>query len=138
VETAKFTAFLKEYIPDDDETVQSIALLLKDDEQRRELINAVEVAYVKTSADLIRYAWLISDNAPFVDENDMENDKDIEKLCPVCKKHYFECFADYDVCPVCGWSNDVVQRDKPDLKNCGNDMSLNEAREAYKNGKPIE
>ena len=44
METAKFTAFLKEYIPDDDETVQSIALLLKDDEQRRELINAVEVA----------------------------------------------------------------------------------------------
>ena len=133
-----FGAFLKEYIPDDDETVQDIALLLKDDEQRRELINAVEVEYVKTSAELIRYAWLISDDAPFVDENDMENDKDIEKLCPVCKKHYFECFADYDVCPVCGWSNDVVQRDEPDLKNCGNDMSLNEAREAYKNGKPIE
>ncbi len=70
METAKFTAFLKEYIPDDDETVQGIALLLKDDEQRRELINAVEVGYVKISAELIHYAWLISDDAPFVDEND--------------------------------------------------------------------
>ena len=56
-------------------------------------------------------------------------------LCPVCKKHDFtEPFED---CPVCGWCNDVVQEGKPDWKKCGNFMSLNEAKQAYKEGKEI-
>ena len=68
----------------------------------------------------------------------MAKERDEDLLCPVCKKHYFEFYDDFDECPICGWTNDVVQKDKPDWEGCGDDMSLNEAREAYKNGKPIE
>lgn len=55
--------------------------------------------------------------------------------CPVCQQHNFK--APFEDCPVCSWANDVVQEDYPDLGGCGNYMSLNEARKAYKEGKRI-
>ena len=42
------------------------------------------------------------------------------------------------LCPVCGWTDDAVQEKYPEWENCANDMSLNEARKAYKEGRPIE
>ena len=32
-------------------------------------------------------------------------------ICPVCRKYTFEEYADYDICPTCGWENDGVQFD---------------------------
>ncbi len=58
-------------------------------------------------------------------------------LCPCCKKHYFQELDFYEVCPVCNWQDDPVQRDDPDFDGGANDMSLNQAREAWKNGKQI-
>ncbi len=56
-------------------------------------------------------------------------------LCPVCKNHNFtEPFED---CPICNWANDIIQEEQPDLKNCGNFMSLNEAKKAYDEGRGI-
>jgi len=56
-------------------------------------------------------------------------------LCPVCKKYNFtEPFED---CPICGWCNDVVQETNPDWGGCGNCLSFNEAKQAYKEGKEI-
>lgn len=56
-------------------------------------------------------------------------------LCPVCKEYSFvEPFED---CPVCGWCNDVVQEVEPDWKGCGNTMSLNEAKQAYAEGREV-
>lgn len=43
----------------------------------------------------------------------------------------------FDICEVCGWQDDTVQNNNPDFHGGANDMSLNEAREAYKQGKPI-
>lgn len=57
--------------------------------------------------------------------------------CPVCGKHYFEYENDMDLCPICNWSNDDLQRRQPDYKGGANHMSLNQAREAYKQGKQI-
>jgi len=57
--------------------------------------------------------------------------------CPVCEKHDFEESGDYDICPVCNWENDDIQADDPDFGGGANEMSLNQAREAYKNGKLI-
>ena len=58
--------------------------------------------------------------------------------CPVCGKYYFDAeHGDYDVCEVCGWINDPYQYDYPDEDCCGNNMSLNQAREAYKKGEEI-
>lgn len=56
-------------------------------------------------------------------------------LCPVCKKHIFT--LPFEECPVCDWCYDVYQESHPNCAKCGNIMSLNEAKEAYKNGKGI-
>ena len=37
----------------------------------------------------------------------------------------------------CGWQDDAVQNDNPDYKGGANQMSLNEAKEAYKKGEKV-
>lgn len=54
--------------------------------------------------------------------------------CPVCGQSMLEHF---EVCSICGWQNDYYQLDFPDKDGCANNMSLNEAREAYKKGERI-
>ena len=39
---------------------------------------------------------------------------------------------------ICGWENDPVQLWKPDLIGGANDMSLTQAREAYREGKSVQ
>ena len=55
-----------------------------------------------------------------------------EFKCPVCKKHYFKSVGDYEICPICHWEDDPVQRKDPDFKGGANKLSLNEAIKAYK------
>lgn len=43
----------------------------------------------------------------------------------------------HDICEVCGWEDDIVQNAHPDYRGGANQMSLNEAREAYKKGEKI-
>ena len=62
-------------------------------------------------------------------------DKDFP--CPVCGEHVFEKFGDYRVCPLCNWENDDDQYDHPDEEGGANDMSLNQAREAWKRGEKV-
>ena len=57
--------------------------------------------------------------------------------CPVCGKHIFSESGSYEYCPVCGWQDDILQEDEPDYGGGANRMSLNEAKEAYKNGEKI-
>jgi uncharacterized Zn finger protein (UPF0148 family) len=54
--------------------------------------------------------------------------------CPVCGKYTFEEDDNFEVCPVCGWEDDGVERDDPDYNGGANHMSVNEAKEAYKAG----
>ena len=42
------------------------------------------------------------------------------------------------ICFKCGQEKDRVQEDKPDYEGGANKMSLNQAKEAYKNGLPIK
>ena len=58
--------------------------------------------------------------------------------CPVCGQYEFESEGYFDYCDVCGWQDDMIQEMNPDEKYCANQMSLNEAREAYKKGEKIE
>ena len=60
-----------------------------------------------------------------------------ETICPVCEKYHFEELGVYDFCPVCGWGDDLLQRDDHDYTGGFNRMSVNQAREAYKNGQEI-
>lgn len=59
-----------------------------------------------------------------------------EKIdCPCCGK---ERVGEFDICSVCGWENDLVQLDNPDFGGGANIMSLNEAKQAYAEGRPVE
>lgn len=52
-------------------------------------------------------------------------------ICPCCGQTQVD---DYDICDICGWENDPVQRNKPEYRGGANGMSLIEAREAYNAG----
>ena len=67
----------------------------------------------------------------------MVKNMEIEHVCPVCGKYMFEEEDSFDYCPVCGWGDDKFQEENPDYKGGYNRMSLNQAREAYANGKEI-
>lgn len=52
-------------------------------------------------------------------------------LCPVCGKYSFTEYGAYEICPVCFWEDDPLQRKYPWLRGGANNDSLNEAREHY-------
>ena len=54
--------------------------------------------------------------------------------CPCCGQ---TIVGRFDMCEVCGWENDYQQRDNPDMHGGANSMSLNEAKNAYAEGKEI-
>ena len=51
--------------------------------------------------------------------------------CPVCGKYYFSEQGGYEICPVCGWEDDPVQKRFPDMEGGANHDSLNEAKRKY-------
>lgn len=59
-----------------------------------------------------------------------------KRICPVCGKHHFIEQDFFEVCPVCGWEDDGIQRDDPDFRGGANEMSLNEYKSAWLAGKP--
>ena len=58
--------------------------------------------------------------------------------CPVCDKSVFSKTCSFEVCGVCGWTDDFYQELYPDEDCFANIMSLNEARNAYSKGEIIE
>ena len=54
-----------------------------------------------------------------------------DRICPCCGQHYFTEKNAYEICPVCGWEDDPVQRRDPDFAGGANACSLNEARREY-------
>ena len=43
-----------------------------------------------------------------------------------------ETIGDYEICEVCGWEDDPVQRKDKDFAGGANELSLNEARKQWK------
>ena len=56
----------------------------------------------------------------------------MKNICPVCEESIFEEDNDFDICPICGWENDGVQRNDHNYWGGANDLSVNEARIYYK------
>ena len=54
--------------------------------------------------------------------------------CPCCGYLTFidKPCGSFEICPVCYWEDDNIQRDDPDYTGGANDISLNEARKNYK------
>ena len=63
------------------------------------------------------------------------NATEVKIPCPCCGRTMVE---EYDICTVCKWENDPVQLRDTDFGGGANIMSLNEAREAYKQGKEVK
>lgn len=57
--------------------------------------------------------------------------KSKDTICPVCEDYSFVFPNDYDICPICGWENDGLQRDQKDYSGGANDLSVNEAKVEY-------
>lgn len=55
-------------------------------------------------------------------------------LCPCCRKYQLEAAGEYEICPICKWEDDPVQRKDPDFEGGANTMSLNQARRAFLEG----
>lgn len=53
------------------------------------------------------------------------------QICPVCRKHTFKEDNGFEICPVCKWEDDGVQRDDPDYPGGANHISLNEYRKFW-------
>jgi hypothetical protein len=54
--------------------------------------------------------------------------------CPCCRNSTLDEQAPgtYQICPMCGWEDDLVQFNNHDFKGGANIMSLNEARIYYR------
>ncbi len=55
-------------------------------------------------------------------------------MCPVCGKYRFKIYDFFEVCPICGWEDDGLQRDEPDYEGGANVISLNQMKKAYEKG----
>ena len=56
----------------------------------------------------------------------------IKKECKCCGNLTIDSDELFGICEIC-WQSDAVQEENPDYKGGANEMSLNEAKEAYKN-----
>jgi len=52
--------------------------------------------------------------------------------CACCGELTLEYPDFYEICPVCGWEDDPVQRDDPDYAGGANELSLNNYRKAMR------
>lgn len=57
-----------------------------------------------------------------------------DKKCPCCKDYVFEEYGKYEICPVCGWEDDPVQRKDPEFAGGANELSLKDYRDKYMEG----
>jgi len=57
--------------------------------------------------------------------------KEKETICPCCGKHHFENANFYEICPVCGWQDDLLQRVRPEYEGGANPKSLNQYKAEF-------
>ena len=61
----------------------------------------------------------------------------LTRRCPVCGTLSFPENESYHCCMICGWMDEKYQEDNPDEDQLANEMSLNQARAAYKSGQSV-
>ncbi|MCQ2403933.1 MAG: hypothetical protein MJ202_09440 [Lentisphaeria bacterium] len=55
--------------------------------------------------------------------------------CPCCGIRTLETKGEYEICPVCGWEDDPVQAKDHAYPGGANELSLKDARAAWRCGK---
>jgi hypothetical protein len=67
-------------------------------------------------------------------ENKKPNPKSVPpRKCAVCGLH--EIAYDFDICPICGWQDDLLQNVEPDFTGGANELSLHQYKETWKKTK---
>jgi len=61
-----------------------------------------------------------------------------ENICPCCEEHCFEIYDNNEICPICQWEDDSLQRKRPNYRGGANDLSLNEYRQRWLNRKEAQ
>jgi hypothetical protein len=67
----------------------------------------------------------------------MLNNQGCRVACPCCgfktllSNGRHDQNADWEICPVCGWENDPVQREQPRMEGGANSVSLDQAKANY-------
>ena len=61
---------------------------------------------------------------------------DIDTLCPCCNDRNFNEFGNSEICPVCGWIDDPVQRKNPEI-NGKNEFSLSVSKLKWETRKSV-
>ena len=57
----------------------------------------------------------------------------MKNICPCCEEFEHDTgIGCSDICQICGWEDDYLQRNRPNFKPGANIMSLNEARHAWR------
>lgn len=69
--------------------------------------------------------------------NEMEDDQilipdEMQKMCRCCGKYTLDIDSIHDVCYICGWKNDPIQEENPDMSGGVNKYSLNFYRAMFK------
>ncbi|UEL49765.1 hydrolase [Terrisporobacter hibernicus] len=61
----------------------------------------------------------------------------IKYACPCCGNLSLDEKppGTFEICKICGWEDDEVQYNEPDYEGGANEISLNKARELYKENK---
>jgi hypothetical protein len=60
------------------------------------------------------------------------------KPCACCEAKTILIGSVNAICKICGWRDDRAQNSNPDYTNGVNKMSLNQAKQAWAEGKPIK
>lgn len=86
-----------------------------------------EIAEIRDVADKIRVSIdgieTSSGGAPIVPK----------KQCFCCEEFSLPALSEYEKCEICGWIDDPYQNKHPDSLNGKNSITLNKAREQYRN-----
>lgn len=53
------------------------------------------------------------------------------KECACCGEYSLPPDSEFEICPICGWQDDDIQNEDPQLEGGANDMSLEQARKEY-------
>ena len=64
--------------------------------------------------------------------------KNTKHKCPCCGKFTIDVIGDYEICDVCGWEDDPTQSKDPDFAGGANELSLKEARAAWRKAKKLK
>ena len=103
------------------------------DDMHRRKIDLAEAIFVvneggyigESTASEIAYAARTGKNIYFLEEPE-------ERRCPCCNLYFFREKNAYEICPVCGWEDDPLQRREEDFTGGANAPSLREARQAFR------